>query len=244
MKIGALETVVDGKVCDVVLLLQEVTVVGREQGDLVVDDDEASAQHCQIQRLGDCYHLTDLGSSNGTFVNKQQVTKVRLTPGDEVRIGQTMLRFTEQTLVAEPNVHELASSLVRAFPRPSGEAAELLEALDRVRQEVLPRCHLVLDVVYGDGTRQILRFEEGKVELGRQMDRGRFGSDDELSKIHATVRVGEGGQIFVYDQMSTNGTFINEVRVLGERLMIPGDTLRIGQTRIWCRPEPDGAEGA
>jgi pSer/pThr/pTyr-binding forkhead associated (FHA) protein len=237
VKIGALEIIADGKATDVVVLLQDVTLIGREQGDFVIDDEEASSEHCQIQRTADRYHVLDLSSTNGTFVNGLRISDARLAPGDEIRIGQTKLRFTDVTLVSEPSPHELALGLCAGRPRPSGEAGVLLDQIERIRSDVLPRSILVLDVIYEDGLRQILRFENGKAELGRQMDKGRFRDDQELSKIHATIRVGDRGEVFVYDHMSTNGTFVNETRVKGERLVVPGDTVRIGRTRIWCRPE-------
>ena len=240
MKIGALEVLDGGKVADMVLLLQEITLIGREQGDLVLSDDEASAEHCQIQRVADKYHMLDLASTNGTYVNEIKVSATKLAAGDEIRIGQTRLRFSEVALVSEPNPHELALALSSGRARPGGEAGALLDAIEALRTGVLPQSPLVLDVIYEDGSRQILRFDGGRAELGRQMEKGRFADDQELSKIHATLRVGEGGNIFVYDHMSTNGTFVNEERLKGERIVYPGDMVRIGRTRIWCRPDPSG----
>jgi len=82
-----------GAVGDVHQLRLPVTVVGREQGDLLFGTDGfMSRRHVSIattvdQRLV----LEDLGSSNGTFVAIRG--EVKLSSGDHVRIGQHLLRF-------------------------------------------------------------------------------------------------------------------------------------------------------
>ncbi len=70
--------------------------VGRSgQNDLALDaDDYASAQHARIEPRSDGVWVEDVGSTNGTFVNGDRVTKPRLLqPGDVIRIGETDLRF-------------------------------------------------------------------------------------------------------------------------------------------------------
>jgi len=73
-------------------------VVGRdeEECDFVLVDRMASRRHCRFVRLDDrSWAVEDLGSSNGTFVNKKRVTeRTPLADGAEVRVGDTMLRFT------------------------------------------------------------------------------------------------------------------------------------------------------
>ena len=57
-------------------------------------DDFASAEHARFEPRRDGVWLTDVGSTNGTFVNGIRLTRERrLTPGDVVRIGETDLRF-------------------------------------------------------------------------------------------------------------------------------------------------------
>lgn len=64
--------------------------VGRApRSDFVVDSALVSRVHCRLQ-LGDNdqLELEDLGSTNGTFVNGQKITKVTLNEGDMVTIGR------------------------------------------------------------------------------------------------------------------------------------------------------------
>ena len=64
--------------------------VGRAaRSDFVVDSALVSRVHCRLQLSeGDQLELEDLGSTNGTFVNGQKVTKVTLNDGDTVTIGR------------------------------------------------------------------------------------------------------------------------------------------------------------
>jgi hypothetical protein len=67
--------------------------IGREaSNDIVVQDAELSRNHARISRRGGAYVLEDLGSTNGTFVNRQRLTSPRnLAPGDEVGLGENVL---------------------------------------------------------------------------------------------------------------------------------------------------------
>ena len=60
-----------------------------------LDDDYASARHAQlIQRDKHTWVITDLSSTNGTYVNGQRLTSpVAITLGDVIRIGKTLMRL-------------------------------------------------------------------------------------------------------------------------------------------------------
>ena len=70
-------------------------IVGRQE-DLWVclTDSEVSRQHAKFEQRGDAIFVQDLGSTNGTFVNDQQVTEHQLSDGDKIQIGSTtVLKF-------------------------------------------------------------------------------------------------------------------------------------------------------
>jgi hypothetical protein len=57
-------------------------------------DDFASAEHARFEPRRDGVWLSDVGSTNGTFVNGARLERPRkLAPGDRIRIGATDLRF-------------------------------------------------------------------------------------------------------------------------------------------------------
>ncbi|MEQ9372764.1 MAG: FHA domain-containing protein [Coleofasciculus chthonoplastes F3-SA18-01] len=79
-----------------------ICTIGREPSNtLVLDDGLSSRYHAQITQSRDTqgqlqYQLIDVGSSNGTFVNGQQLTPHQpctLTPGNSIRIGNQEWTF-------------------------------------------------------------------------------------------------------------------------------------------------------
>ena len=80
---------------DFVLNSAPLTVGRGDQNDVELrGDDFASAEHARFEPRRDGVWLTDVGSTNGTFVNGSRLERPRrLTPGDVIRIGATDLRF-------------------------------------------------------------------------------------------------------------------------------------------------------
>ncbi len=81
-----------GGVRDVRHLFTEEVVLGREEGDMVFRDDAfMSRRHAAITWDGKRAMLTDLGSSNGTFIRLSGPTTLK--SGDHVRMGDQLLRI-------------------------------------------------------------------------------------------------------------------------------------------------------
>jgi FHA domain/Domain of unknown function (DUF4388) len=75
-------------------LSRPVLTVGRSDGsDIVLPDPSVSKHHAQIEQAEDGWRLTDLKSTNGTWVNGQKVDDRQLMPGDQVRFGVYKLTF-------------------------------------------------------------------------------------------------------------------------------------------------------
>ncbi len=64
-----------------------------EDNDLVIDDDTVSRNHCKIFREGDHYMIADLGSTNGTFVNRVRVREAYLHENCTITLGKTDIKF-------------------------------------------------------------------------------------------------------------------------------------------------------
>jgi pSer/pThr/pTyr-binding forkhead associated (FHA) protein len=69
-------------------------VVGRSrQADFVLGEDTVSRLHLQIVRTPDGFVLTDLGSTNGTWLGGRRVGQVEIAAGDVVQLGDQPLRL-------------------------------------------------------------------------------------------------------------------------------------------------------
>ncbi|PJF45093.1 MAG: hypothetical protein CUN55_00715 [Phototrophicales bacterium] len=85
-------------------LNRDVVTIGRESGtDIVVPDVEVSRHHCRLRRSAGGYVIEDLGSTNGTFVNRQRVTGSRpLSVGDVIGLGETVELVYESLSMVPP----------------------------------------------------------------------------------------------------------------------------------------------
>ena len=74
-----------------------MTVGKAEENDVsLADDPTASHLHAMLERFPAGWCVTDLGSSNGTWVNGERIwSSRRLRHGDEIRVGQTRLIFRD-----------------------------------------------------------------------------------------------------------------------------------------------------
>lgn len=77
-----------------VTLSRDITLVGRKQGvcDFVLDRGSISKMHCLIVKTDGLLFIRDLGSTNGTKVNGQRVTRGALLPGDELAFASVKFR--------------------------------------------------------------------------------------------------------------------------------------------------------
>ena len=72
--------------------------IGRDtSNDIVLPDDlQVSRHHARLERLAAGWSVSDLDSTNGTFVNGQPLSQPRpLYPGDEIEVGATLLVYRE-----------------------------------------------------------------------------------------------------------------------------------------------------
>src|SRR5919107_1319018 len=76
------------------LLDTAVVTAGRPpDSEIFLDDVTVSRRHAEFRRQGDGFHVADVGSLNGTYVNRDRIDDVLLQGGDEVQIGKYRLVF-------------------------------------------------------------------------------------------------------------------------------------------------------
>jgi hypothetical protein len=83
-----------GRVGESFALEGERSTIGRRPDSSVfLDDVTVSRDHALIVRRGGDWHLDDLGSLNGTYVNRRRIETVKLNDGDELQVGKYKLTF-------------------------------------------------------------------------------------------------------------------------------------------------------
>jgi pSer/pThr/pTyr-binding forkhead associated (FHA) protein len=75
--------------------------------------------------------------------------------------------------------------------------------------------------------------------IGRHADgAGRLADDDEISRSHARISLDRSGFCAIEDLGSTNGTFVNGLRIAGPQTLSVGDTVEVGGTTLVVRELP------
>jgi serine phosphatase RsbU (regulator of sigma subunit)/pSer/pThr/pTyr-binding forkhead associated (FHA) protein len=81
-------------------ITRDTTIIGRDRYpicDVVIREPTVSRQHSRIVRDGDSYHIEDLGSLNGTYVNREKITgRTPLNDGDVVQIYEVLMQFNAE----------------------------------------------------------------------------------------------------------------------------------------------------
>ena len=76
------------------LLDAEVTTAGRHpESDIFLDDVTVSRRHAEFRKTPDGFFVRDVGSLNGSYVNRERIDDAALQGGDEVQIGKFRLVF-------------------------------------------------------------------------------------------------------------------------------------------------------
>jgi len=74
------------------LLDGDLTTVGRHpSSDIFLDDVTVSRKHAEFVREGTAFSVRDVGSLNGTYVNRERIDSAPLSTGDEVQVGKFRL---------------------------------------------------------------------------------------------------------------------------------------------------------
>jgi pSer/pThr/pTyr-binding forkhead associated (FHA) protein len=76
------------------LLDKDVTTAGRHpESDIFLDDVTVSRRHAEFHRSGSTFTVRDVGSLNGTYLDRERIDEAVLSGGDEVQVGKFRLVF-------------------------------------------------------------------------------------------------------------------------------------------------------
>ncbi len=76
------------------VLEKDPTTLGRHpESDIFLDDITVSRRHAEIRRAGTGFMIADMGSLNGTYVNRERIESVELRNGDEIQVGKFRMLY-------------------------------------------------------------------------------------------------------------------------------------------------------
>ncbi|MFZ1937006.1 MAG: FHA domain-containing protein, partial [Thermoguttaceae bacterium] len=91
--------------------LTEPTVrLGRDPSSTIpLHDTEVSRHHAEIRWIDGEYAISDLNSSNGTFINGQRIRQQQLASGDQLQVGSTLMLYTGPAEESQENLADVVS---------------------------------------------------------------------------------------------------------------------------------------
>jgi pSer/pThr/pTyr-binding forkhead associated (FHA) protein len=212
-------------------------VVGRDQAcDFVVSGKGVSRRHFSITPVQGGYLLRD-ESANGTVVNGSPVSGTYLLGhGDVVRVDEEELRFEAEGVVSSPPGTTAEPTAILDVSRLRSEFAES-------GQRERDKAHLAanLEIVRGPYAGASLSVDRPVCAIGRGPQSDVMIRDESVSANHATL-LRKGTSWFVVDLRSANGTFVDGLRIAGEREITSGSRLTLGRVELVFRALDSSAD--
>ncbi len=232
------------------------TLIGRSEAAQIplFSDPSVAPMHAVIQYHQGNYFLTDCGSGAGTFLNGQPIQQAQLTPGAEIRVGNTVLHFMLKSMkqAYQPGAYApMPGQFVnQPYPQPSpqpypqpnvgpgavgmGQPTQVMTPTMAYPPAGSPSPTVAyqnpgVTLVALDGPLLGQRYPmSGPIEVGRDMPAIPMSFDSAASRRHASLAPIPGG-VQVADLGSTNGVFVNGQKTPSGIAPV-GATIKIGST--------------
>jgi hypothetical protein len=144
------------------LMKESVTIGRNEENTIQINNLAVSGYHARIDAAGSDYLLTDLQSTNGTFINDKRVVSQKLSHGDNVIIGKHVILFIGTGKEAEGKTPGQKTDLDKTMMLDTAKQKELLSK----QKETTP----VSDVTSKIGVVSFIEgAEQGEIELKKKL---------------------------------------------------------------------------
>ena len=161
---------------------KDVFSLGRmPENDIELRDSLVSRKHSELIRRGNRFTVYDLGSSNGTYVNKKRIDVKVLDDGDEIQVGESVFTFKDENSPArrpetapEPAESELIASLYSGANDIVKKVTDLPEEYRIDVKESIARGISWKDVKSQTGEQAPPKKDEKKAQEQQQDERFKF----------------------------------------------------------------------
>ena len=217
-----------GRELDKFLLGQGKVVIGRSpECDIKIDNPAISRKHSVIEFKGEDYILSDLGSSNGTFINGERLSDpTPLKPGDVIGLAKFELQFQDASR-AEVEKMIGGMDMEATMMVDSERMAKAFQSAPTMAPTISGPRKLV--VLKGDANTKELIIERDVITIGKAdtcdlVVKGFF-----LDKIEATLTQKQGKHYLV---PMGSGVKLHDAKLEKETALKVGDTFSIGKTIV------------
>lgn len=222
----------------------DVITIGRgRKNTIIIHDNEISREHCRLVKVLFDYEISDLNSTNGTFLNGRPVGEASSPLFDKniIELGDSIVLEYLATL-AEPSVEAPTSAPGPAAALPP---TEVLSADDVERPPVLapdlpppaapsaPSNFYLVIRRRSQFMPEVYLLDSPLVDVGRHLDNAICLTENQVSRFH--MRLNRLNESYTLEDLgSMNGTFVNGVRVEKSVTLASGDYITIGHmVEMW-----------
>ncbi|HKY62368.1 MAG TPA: sigma 54-interacting transcriptional regulator [bacterium] len=203
-----------------VVLHNSSTKIGRSpQCDIVLAEPEISREHAALYKIEKAFHLKKLGQAALT-VNGKETESQTLKDGDRIELGPWTVTFDAKEAATAPAEDTLGAG---------GPSLGSTHAIAKGPRGLWVK-ELSLQIEEPGKASRSLRMSSESLSLGAGEKNDVVLQDPYLSSRHAKLTLREG-RLWVHDLGSTNGTFLNGVKVR-EAELEEGQILKIGQCEL------------
>lgn len=203
-----------------IVLQSSATKIGRSSNcDIVLSDPEISREQAVIYQIDGHHHLKKSGQSALTL-NGKEIESHALKDGDEVGLGPWLARFTEKT----DSILELEEATA-----VTGAGDALTQAVAKGPKGLWVR-ELSLQILEPSKAPRMVPFRSESLTVGATDKNDVVLQDSYVSSRHLKLSFRDG-QVKVFDLGSTNGSYVNGVKVK-EAELEEGQSVKLGQSEL------------